>query len=284
MSLFKKVGETEKMPEFMNNAFFEEGQSVNSDRFAELKNRAMAKKAQLSQLSQERETELDKLKKKYASQSNWDDALDRVQPTIYTEDRQTFSADSRAVTRFDGQGVRRISSDTDSIDSTRNIQYKAFTPEDYLDAMLRGASIFNPEMEELTIAFSVSQEEDQEKANMMNKRTLAIAKAEKRNAWEAEQLESVRKANVINTRAHPLLSAPGEYTSDNAFGLYDYEQIKKQEEMRVAQTDAEKERRLSIKRPGFDREGYNQEWQNPELHKAKTAKDIYKRFNLNLED
>ena len=176
--------------------------------------------------------------------------------------------------------IRRSDYATDNGNNVRTTTsgLKAFSSEDYMNAMLsRSASIFNPDMIAITEEFLNSQAEtsNQAVADLAQKRE---AKASRHNTWEEKQLNTIRKSNVVNSRAHSILRTSNDTESNSQFGMIDPNLLDARENMRFANQEKNRMDRLAIKKNNEENMNYNSQ------QRAKTVSEIYSSIDLKFDD
>lgn len=273
MSIFKRVNSD--LPSSVENAFFEE--SINTDdKFANLKKNANIRTAKLQEYTAAYELE----QKNHTDSYNWNEAQN---PAVFEDIPYSASADAaRRSFKQDDWAIRRSETFDDSearyVDI--NSPYKTFAASDYMSAIM-GASIWNPDMEEISRSFTV---DTRSKEDIINKQVLAEKRSQSHNDWEEKQISILRKTNVVPSRGHAIFRTAAETTVASKFGLPDIEQMDKSDQQRIAMAESERERRLSIKRQGFNQNANAEMWANPDYHKAKTINDIYDRIPLIMDN
>jgi hypothetical protein len=112
---------------------------------------------------------------------------------------------------------------------------------------------------------------------MVNDAQRREAKASRHQAWEDKQVNTLRKSNVVNSRAHSILrtSNEGEYSS--SFGMIDPSELDSREQLRVANQEKIREQRLAIKK------NVSEEMLNQSQQRTKTLAEIYNSINLDFD-
>ena len=215
MSKFRRVQETESIPNFIQQRFASNSIDIEEDPYAELKQNSVENKIKISkqQIGMTKEaTSVTKSWEKISGASIYDD----LRPQSFEE----------RIANMDG-GIRRSDYGYDNGDNTRTTTsgLKAFSNEDYMNAMLsRSASIFNPDMISITEEFMNSQENSSAQ-RVAEQQAQREAKATRHSEWEAKKLNSLRESKVVSERGHSILrtSSESEYTSQ--FGMIDPSQL-----------------------------------------------------------
>ena len=267
MSKFRKVSEIENIPNFITNKFVGASVEIEEDPYAELKQNSTSNKIKISkqQIGMQKEaTSIQKSWEKISGASVYDD----LRPQSFEE----------RLANLDG-GIKRADYgyENDSVRTTTS-GLKAFSNEDYMNAMLsRSASIFNPDLISISEEFLNSQENSSAQA-MVNEAQKREAKASRHNAWEQKQINSLRKSNVVSSRAHSILRTSSEAEFNSSFGMVDPSLLDQREQMRVANQEKVREQRLAIKKNVAD------DMLNQSQQRAKTLSEIYNSINLDIED
>lgn len=266
MSKFRKVSDIENIPSFINNKFVGASVEIEEDPYAELKNNSTANKIKISkqQIGMQKEaTSIQKSWEKISGASVYDD----LRPQSFEERLANLEGGiRRADYGFEDDNVR-----------TPTSGLKAFSHEDYMNAMLsRSASIFNPDMIEISQEFLNSQENNSSQA-MVNTSHQREAKASKHNAWEEKKMNSLRQSNVVSSRAHSILRTSNEGEYNSTFGMIDPNKLDERESMRIANQNKVREQRLAIKK------NISEEMLNQSQQRAKTLSEIYNSIDLDFD-
>jgi len=269
MSKFRKVNETENIPSFIEKRFIGASVEIDEDPYAELKRNSAENRMKISkqQIGMEREaTSHTKSWEKISGASMYDD----LRPQSFEE----------RLANLEPGSIRRSDYATDNGDNVRTTtsNLKAFSSEDYMNAMLsRSASIFNPDMIAISEEFLNSQAETSSQAmtDLAQKRE---AKASRHNTWEEKHLDTIRKSNVVNSRAHSILRTSNDIESNSQFGMIDPNLLDARENMRVANQEKNRMERLAIKKNIEEGMNFNSQ------QRAKTVSEIYSSIDLNFDD
>jgi hypothetical protein len=286
MSKFlRKVSDTEKLPSSVQQAFI--GASSNQDDpYAHL--RMASRDNQLSIAKQsmgydEDDADID------------DRSWERVQGASIYEDRRASNMTERmnnlSIEDFSPHAVRRSDYGIDAGESYRETtsSLQAYTPEDYMAAMLRGASIWDPDMEVIADAFHNSQETQSEQV-IAEAKIRREARQNRHQQWEEEtssHLDSIRPSRVLSARAAPILRTAAENEAAGNFGMIDFDSLDNHEAQRLAMQEEKRNSRLALKRNGIkDRDERHNDWQDHVQTHASTIQDIYnyQKYNLSSED
>ena len=269
MSKFRRVQETENIPNFIEKRFVGSSVDIEEDPYAELKRNSADNKFRISkqQIGMTKEaTSLNKSWEKISGASVYDD----LRPQSFEE----------RLANLETGAIRRADYGYDNGDNARTTTsgLKAFSSEDYMNAMLsRSASIFNPDMIALSEEFLNSQETSSSQA-MLEQSTRREAKASRHQAWEEKNLGTIRQSKVVTSRANSILRTSAEAEHTSQFGMIDPSQLDKRESMRLANQEKNREQRLAIKK-NFDEEMLKNSQQRP-----RTLSEIYSSINLDFED
>ena len=269
MSKFKKVSEIENIPSFIEKRFVGASYDVVEDPYAELKNNSTNNRNKIAKQTVGMQKEA----------QSFDRSWEKIQgPSVYQdlrtetiEDRllsQDFGAIRRAGTQFDqGENARTTTSGL-----------KAFSADDYMNAMLsRSASIFNPDMIAISEEFLNSQASTSQQA-VADQQQQREAKASRHKSWEESQLNTLRQASVVSSRAHSILRTSSDNEFNSTFGMIDPSALDNRETQRIANQEKIRNERLAIKKN--IQEDMNYKSQN----RAKTINEIYNSIDLNFDD
>lgn len=266
MSKFRKVSEIENIPNFITNRFVGASVEIDEDPYAELKQNSTANKIKISkqQIGMQKEaTSIQKSWEKISGASVYDD----LRPQSF-EDR---------LANLEG-GIKRADYgfEDDSVRTTTS-GLKAFSNEDYMNAMLsKSASIFNPDLIAISEEFLNSQETSSAQA-MVDQAQKREAKASRHQAWEDKQMGSLRKSNVVSSRAHSILRTSSESEFNSTFGMVDPSLLDQREQVRVANQEKVREQRMAIKK------NIAEDMLNQSQQRAKTLSEIYNSIDLDFD-
>lgn len=281
MSKFRRVSETENIPAYIEQKFV--GASVEAeDPYAHLR-----------EASQENQARIARQQFGMGREAKKDREFQIEGPSIY-ENRREMSIDERIAALkaedFSPHAIRRSDYGTDDGDTAREVtaSLKAFSPEDYMNVMLRGASsIWNPDMFEVAEAFMESHDTISEQA-IADAQQRREARKTQHTAWENEQMEqvaSLRESRVCASRANGILRTAIENEAAGNFGLMDVNEVDENEARRIAMLEAAQAERLKFKASHrMDRNQRHASWEQGVDTRAKTFDDIYTKVNLGLLD
>ena len=267
MSKFRKVSEIENIPSFITNKFVGASVEIEEDPYAELKNNSTSNKIKISkqQIGMSKEA------------ANVEKSWEKISGASLYNDLRPQSFEERLANLENGIKRADYGLENDTVRTTTS-GLKAFSNEDYLNAMLsRSASIFNPDMIEISKEFLNSQENTSAQA-LIDQAQQREAKSSKHSAWEEKKLDSLRKSNVVSSRAHSILRTSSDNEYNSSFGMIDPSLLDQREQVRVANQEKIREQRLAIKK------NIAEDMTNSSQQRAKTLSEIYNNINFDLED
>ena len=179
--------------------------------------------------------------------------------------------------------VRKADYGTDGEHTARDLEsnLKFFTEEQYTQAMLRGASIWSPDMDEIADAFMYSQQQNTEAA-FENSETKKIAREAQHEAWESEASRNARKSIYATARANPLLRTQNEMPVDMSFGHMDWSALDQQEQNRLQMRENRRTEKYKLNPRGEIRNINHQSWESNIERKASTMQDHYSDYGIDL--
>lgn len=268
MSKFKKVSEINEIPNFIEKKFVGASYQVEEDPYAELRNNSAENRIKISK------NEIGLRKEATNVAKSWE----KVQGASVYEDLRAQSMEER-LANLEFGSIRRsdygIEEDTVRT-PTSNLQ--AFSQEDYLDAMLRrSASIFNPDMIQISEEFLNSQQTTSEQSRFEQQQR-RDAKASRHSQWEAKKLNSLREDKVVSARAHSILRTSADISSNSQFGMIDPSLLDEREQVRIANQEAIRNKKAAVKAHKQDMMAENSKLS------AQTARDIYNFVSLDVDD
>lgn len=254
MSKFKRVEETQIMPQYIEERFA----GVENDPYKELRKGQQERKMKIA--SQEMSVK----KVVQSSVPDWEhleSQSDFTQPSMMRQFDDNLSQFSAA--DLNPNSVRRMDTGYDSGLNTRSAGNQLFVTEnDALDLIRRGASMWNPDFEEVSrLCKDTMHAHDQQFQTEEKRRS---ARNEKHNKWEkkASRRELMGRTNVLD-RAGAVVrnSFSSEYVSETSFGIPNYDSVMANEEQRLIRMQQAKEARLSLKRRGYSPEEKQESWE-----------------------
>ena len=269
MSKFRRVQDTENIPNFITNKFVGASVEIEEDPYAELKKNSTENRIKISK------QQIGMTKEASSVNKPWE----KISGASVYEDLRPQSYEER-LSNLDFGSIRRSDYAYDNGDNTRTTTsgLKAFSDEDYMNAMLsRSASIFNPDMIALSEEFLNSQETTSSQA-ILEQSAKREAHASRHKAWEEKNLSSIRQSKVVTSRANSILRTSSESEHTSQFGMIDPSQLDSRESLRLANQEKNREQRLAIKKKS------QENMLNNSQQRAKTISDIYNSINLDFED
>jgi hypothetical protein len=267
MSRFKKVSEIENIPSFLEKKFVGAQVEVEEDPYAELRMNSAENRMKISKQNIGFTKEANSFSKSWEKISG---------PSLYNDLRQETVEDRLLAQDF--SAIKRSGSFYDDGESARTTTsgLKAYSSEEYMDCMLRGSSnIFNPDMISISKEFLNSQESTTEQA-VVEQQRLREAKASRHQSWEEKNINKIKKANVVNSRAHSILRTSSDNEFNSTFGMIDPESLDQRESMRIANQDRVRNERLSIQK------NFQDQMIEKSKNRAQTVSDIYNNIDLDL--
>jgi hypothetical protein len=269
MSKFRKVSEIDNIPSFIQNKFVGAQVDVEEDPYADLKRNSTENRFKMSkqQVGMGKEA------------SNLEKSWEKISGAAKYEDLRPASMEESLLNNDFGS-IRRSDYGVDEGLNARTTTsgLQAFSSEEYMDAMLRGsASIFNPDMIALSQEFLNSQENTSEQV-VAQTQASREAKASRHKDWEDRAINTIRKSNTVNARAHSILRTSSDTEYSSQFGMIDSDKLDQRESMRIASQQKLREEKNEIK--SATGRSFEQKSQQP----AKTLRDIYNNIDLNFDD
>ena len=267
MSRFKKVSEIENIPSFLEKKFVGAQVEVEEDPYAELRMNSAENRMKISKQNIGFTKEANSFSKSWEKISG---------PSLYNDLRQETVEDRLLAQDF--SAIKRSGSFYDDGESARTTTsgLKAYSSEEYMDCMLRGSSnIFNPDMISISKEFLNSQESTTEQA-VVEQQRLREATASRHQSWEEKNISRIKKANVVNSRAHSILRTSSDNEFNSTFGMIDPESLDQRESMRIANQDRVRNERLSIQK------NFQDQMIEKSKNRAQTVSDIYNNIDLDL--
>jgi len=254
MSKFRRVEDTQNVPQYIEERFA----GTNNDPYKEL--RKGRQERQMKIASQE----LGARRVATSRVNEWEHTESQSefeQPSMMREFDEQLSRFSAA--DLNPNSVRRLDTGYDSGLNTRSAGNQLFVTEtDALDLIRRGASIWNPDFQEVSrVCNDTMSEHDNLFQNQEKRRS---ARTENHKKWErkASRREMMGRTNVLD-RAGAVVrnSFNNEYVSESSFGLPNYNAVIADEEQRMKRTQESRESRLELKRRGCSPEEKQESWE-----------------------
>ncbi len=89
-------------------------------------------------------------------------------------------------------------------------------------------------------------------------------------------INRIKKANVVNSRAHSILRTSSDNEFNSTFGMVDPESLDQRESMRIANQDRVRNERLAIQK------NFQDQMIEKSKNRAQTISDIYNNIDLDL--
>jgi hypothetical protein len=267
MSRFRKVSEIENIPSFLEKKFVGAQVEIEDDPYAELRKNSVENRMKISKQNIGFTKEANTLNKSWEKISG---------PSLYNDLRQE-TVEDRLLSQ-DFSAIKRTGSFYDDGESARTTTsgLKAYSSEEYMDCMLRGSSnIFNPDMISISREFLNSQETTTEQAIVEMQRQRE-AKASRHQAWEEKNINRIKKANVVNSRAHSILRTSSDNEFNSTFGMVDPDSLDQRESIRIANQDRVRNERLAIQK------NFQDQMIEKSKNRAQKISDIYNNIDLDL--
>lgn len=254
MSNFRRVSDTTNLPNFIEKKFIGAQVEIEEDPYAEIKKNSAENRVKISK-------QQIGITKSASNSKSWEKV---EQALTFNQFAEETLEDRLASGNFNKADNTRTAS---------NLQ--AFSPDDYMNVLMNHSSeIFNPEMFGISQEFMNSQDRESQQA-IVDSAHRREAKASRHSAWEREAMDSLRKSQVVNSRAHSILRVSSDVESRSSqFGVLDPSELDARENMRVANQNKAREQKLAIKKM------QQEDLINKSLNHSKTLADIYNSFNL----
>lgn len=270
MSRFRRVSE-QTTPDYVNKMFDNDYQG---DPYARLKETSADRRMKIAQNS----------KNYKMSQKDTPHDWERETEQEAYQDFEFPKNDQDLEERFLGANnrvVRRADNAIDAPYSARDTEnlLPLFTPEQYMNAMLRGASIFDPNMEDIAQAFNESQAAD----GLTRNETRELAKQSSREGWEKAAMNDIGRSKYSTSRANPFVRTSQEYTGESSFGLVDITSLDERDQQRLKMRANRRSESAEIKRSG-QRIARHKDWEDSISPNAGTMQDYYAAYGIDSVD
>lgn len=253
MGNFRKVSDTSYVPNFIEKKFVASQVEIEEDPYADLRRNSAENKIKISKQTIGLQKE--------ASSNSWE----RIETAVNYNDvtANTFE--------------ERIRSGNFKNEKTAS-DLQAFSPEDYMNAFMnQSLNVFDPAMMDISNEFMNSQSSESQQS-IIDSAHRREAKASRHKEWEANAIDSLRKSQVVNSRAHSILRVSSDVESRSSqFGVLDPNELDEREQMRIANQNKAREQRLAIKKKAHE------DLVKKSLNGSKTLADIYNSFDLDLD-
>jgi hypothetical protein len=257
MSNFRKVSDTNNLPNFIEKRFVGSQVEIEDDPYANLKKNSAENRIKISkqQIGMTRTSQSEKSWEKISPASTYDQLSD------YTLEN-----------RINNGTYESSNENSDNVRTASNLQ--AFSAADYMSAMLSGNNELLPQLFGIESDFLQSQESQTVQA-IENNAHRREAKAARHSTWEQNALDSLRKSQVVNSRAHSILRVASDNVSRSSqFGILDPNELDAREQSRVDSQEKARQQKLAIKKHMHD------DLVAKSLNGSKTLADIYNSFDL----
>jgi len=278
MSHFRRVQDTLGTADYLSKALDGEYQE---DKYAHLRNTAVERKQVIAKKTHEFKADTEKKPHAWERETKAETYKDRYFPN---NESQYLDAESYEDTAYasDPRAIRRSASASDQPLSARALetQLKAFSKEEYMQVMLRGASMFNPDMEEIKEAFHNSQNDISLQENM--KEAAEIRRSYANNAWENEKR---KEYNENGSRGNKILRTSTEKLVAGDFSTIAWSNLDdEREERKLRMRENKRIASSAIKRKGVSREEQHRIWERSVNPMAQTYDNYYgDNFDLDMD-
>lgn len=251
MSIFKKASELNSLPNFMNEAYFENHDISSTDEFSGLFKEASANKA----VYEKRKTEFNKTtKENYNFEASQPVRYANGQDGIRRSGYGTRFSDEKSELFAGQEHLRNIALDNNKLAKNKEL------------------SIWDPDFDVLQEGF----EQGQQLNNARMERMSAVEKKRlESQKWEQEQLKSIRSSKVLPYRGLGLTRVGNELPVTNGqFGSMNDFYVEAQDSVREMIRTSNRERKNMIERQGEDPEIARSQWENKEAIAARTMESL----------
>lgn len=262
MSKFKRVSELTVSDHFVKAL----NPEYSGDKYAALKKKASENQHKIAKNNSQYKTS------QRTEPFEWER---EVQPEMYRD--YSFPKNESEYNNMEYLGsnskiVRKSDYATDQDFTAKNLEF--FTPEQYTQALIKQATVFDPNMEDIVQAFNQSQETSSEIA-IMNSETRNMIKQSKNERWHEKANSTVRESKYSTARANPILKTQNEFTADGRFGLMDWTELDINEQNRLNMREQNRVAKAQIKAKGRSRQEVHENWENNIVRKSQTYNDYY---------
>ena len=269
MSHFRRVQDTLGTADYLSKALDGDYQE---DKYAHLRNTSVERKQAIAQKKGEFRGAAKKEPQAWERETKATVYKDMYFPT---DESQYLDEDRYEDTAYssDPRSIRRSGNATDQPLSARALetQLKAFSKEDYMQVMLRGASIFNPDMEEIKEAFKESQNDPSLQDNI--KEAAEIRRSYANSEWESEKRKEYNKAGA---RGNKILRTSADGVAAGDFSTIAWSSLDdEREETKLRMRENKRMASAAIKRKGQSREEQHRMWEKSVNPMAQTFDDYY---------
>ena len=252
MSKFRKVAETQVMPDYIEKQFVDG--SGEEDIYSHLREASKRHKFVVAKESTGTDQYASKQPKEWERIAS---AALYQQPRMLPENESLSNLTPQDLST---RSVRRAGYDIDDGDNGRPGQFQWGTDQDVTSAMIRGASIFDNDLEE--ISQSLIEQNEASHSHFISEQEKRRQQEVRHANWEREQQNMLRPRTISSSRANPIIRTGMENISDGAFGMHDYNEIEGREKQRFDMAEAKRKEKLAISRIGKDPDQQQQQWQD----------------------
>lgn len=250
MAKFKRVADTQGMPEYIEKQFAPQPEQTD-DIYAHLRQANVKHKQVIASETLGHKQE-DRVKR------DWETT---PEPAIYQESQRQ---EESITSPFAGRGIRRAGYMEDDGDNARSTMLtdniKFASDEELMSIMLRGSTIFDQQdlMEvEKRLWDSQKQKALDRRGAFQREDDIKLAHKE----WEEEQMNSLKPKKFANNRSGSVMRTSVEYLAAGPTDLPNYDALDDREARRMAMLDAKREEKLSIERIGMAPEDKRKLWE-----------------------
>jgi hypothetical protein len=249
MGKFRRVAETQGVPDYIEKQFLPESQQ-KQDIYAHLREAAVRHKQVVAS-----ETLGDK--SPVQAKKDWErvtKAEKYEQPMLRPQDEQLSNLSPYDLS---SRSIRRTGSQMDEGENARPGNFQWGSKQDVVTALIRGASIFDSDME--TLSEHLVEENEQRVA--MAAKSLEQRRDAEHRSWEKTKMQELRPRRYASSRANPILRTSVDNVVAGGFGVADYGDMERKELQRQAMMDAKRERQQAISRVGEDPIEKRRKWE-----------------------
>jgi hypothetical protein len=259
MAKFKRVAESQEMPDYIENQIAPQ-ENAEQDLYAHLKassrkNREVVARETLGEVSED------------IGPKDWERL---TKAAIYSQPKMGEGSEMNNLFASSSNTIRRAGYDVDEGENFRPGIYgdiKLQSDTDFMALAMRGETIASDNQEEIEKYFIQSQKTGSQAA-IFETQVDRERKADAKHAqWQANQLRPTRK---VLSRANAVVRNSMENLVDSKFGMPDYQAMEDAERSRLSMMDAKRVREQSIQRQGMAPEDKHELWENEENTRART--------------
>jgi hypothetical protein len=251
MSKFRKVAETQGLPDYIEQQFIP-GLADKTDIYANLRESATRHKQVLASesIGEVGQPKINKDWERVASAEMYQ------QPKFRPSDDEMSNLNPQDSSH---RAIRRAGYDTDEGENARPGQYKWGNEGDVMSALIRGATIFENDFED--ISQDLIKNNEARMAQFTSPEQREARQSVRHSSWEQEQISMLKPRTISSSRANTILRTGMENVSDGRFGMPNYVAAEDRERQRETMMNAKRDKKLSISRAGFDPEAKHKQWE-----------------------